>query len=190
MIAERPARTRILETAANLFYQQGLRAVGIDEIVARSGVAKTTLYAHFQSKDLLIAAYLQRNSYGLHRIFEEALVAFTGTPEGAFDHVFAMIAESCASPTFRGCPYINFAVEFPDRSHPGWDVCQEHRRWLHGLFARLASDEEMHDPEGLAGQLCLLYDAAMVGSMIDGTGRSAARARETAASLVSVAIPQ
>jgi AcrR family transcriptional regulator len=183
------ARTRILNTADQLFYQRGLHAVGVDEIVARSQVAKTTLYAHFGSKDALIAAYLQRQSESWQRILEAKLREFPGTPAEAIDFVFRLLETGCAETSFRGCPYINFAVEFPDRSHPGWAVCLNHRRWLHQVLRDLAAAGGASEPDHLAEQLCLLYDASMVGSLFDGNGRSAEVMRGTASTPVRAACP-
>jgi AcrR family transcriptional regulator len=184
---EQSARTRILDTADHLFYQRGLHAVGVDEIVARSQVAKTTLYAHFKSKDALIAAYLQRQSDSWQRMLEAKLGEFPGSPVQAIDFVFSLIEEGCAETSFRGCPYINFASEIPDRSHLGWEVCLNHRRWLHETLRDLAAAGGAGDPDTLAEQLCLLYDASMVGSVFDGTGRSATVMRGTASTLVHAA---
>lgn len=189
MITEAPAKMRILTTASHLFYQRGLHAVGVDEVVARSGVAKTTLYAHFRSKDELIAAYLARQSGSWRALLEEKLAAFDGTPAESLDYVFQLIEGGCAEDSFRGCPFINFVVEYPDRTHPAWEVCLTHRRWLHQLLQNQAQVGCAIDPAGLADQLCLLYDAAMVGSMFDGNGRSARVMRDAAATLVQAAIP-
>jgi AcrR family transcriptional regulator len=189
MSTETPVRDRILDTADQLFYQRGLHAVGIDEIVDRSGAAKTTLYAHFKSKDLLIARYLQRRSDDWRVYLEAELEAFEGSAREKIDRIFQILAGGCAEPAFRGCPFINFAVEYPDRVHPGWQVCLEHRRWFHGLLAGIATEGGAPDPAGLADQLCLLYDAAMVGSMFDETGQCGRVVRSTAAALVTSAMP-
>lgn len=177
------ARKRILDTAQELFYQRGLRAVGVDEIIARSEVAKATLYAHFGSKDRLIAAYLQRQSDDLRRFIESEVMVTTPEPFARLDRIFGMIERGCADPSFRGCPFINFAVEFPDTSTPGWSVCETHRAWLRSFVADQMRAGGASEPELLAEQWCLLYDSAMVGSMFDG-GRSAQVAREMADRLV------
>jgi AcrR family transcriptional regulator len=189
MVADSPVRARILDIADELFYQRGIHAVGIDEVVARSRVAKTTLYSHFGSKDQLIAAYLRRRSETWQRYLEADLAVFPGTPLEAIDHVFEMIAEGCTMPAFRGCPFINFVVEFPDRTHPAWEVCLAHRRWLHDLLARLARAGQVAKPDHLAVQLCLLYDAAMVGSLFDDAGQSAASMRDASATLARATMP-
>lgn len=189
MTIEAPAKLRILTTASQLFYQRGLHAVGVDEIVAQSEVAKTTLYAHFRSKDELIAAYLARQSETWQVVLEEKLAEFDGTAAESLDYVFQLIEGGCAETSFRGCPFINFVVEFPDRTHLAWEVCLDHRRWLHRVLQDQARAGNAVDAAGLADQLCLLYDAAMVGSMFDLNGRSAQVMRRAAATLVQATIP-
>lgn len=186
-IVRASARSRMLDAAQDLFYQRGYRAVGIDEIIARSEVAKATLYAHFGSKDRLVAAYLQRHSDRFQIFLNEEVTKAQGGPAEKLDGAFAVVERGCANPSFRGCPFINFAVEFPDRSTPGWEVCFSHRAWLHQFIAELAREGGAVDPQLLAKQWCLLYDTAMVGSMFDG-GYSAEVAREMARTLVNAAL--
>lgn len=187
MTATAPARTRILDTADRLFYQRGLRAVGVDEIVAESGVAKTTLYAQFGSKDKLIARYLAERSRSLQEFLDRELETMSDRPAEAIVRIFELVERGCDSPHFRGCPFVNFAVEYPDRTLPGWEVCLGYRAWLHDRFASLARAGGAKVAEHLAGQLCLLYDAAMIGSMFEREGRSGNAARRTAAALVRTA---
>jgi AcrR family transcriptional regulator len=184
-----PTKMRMLDTADQLFYRQGLRAVGVDEIVARSGVAKTTLYAHFKSKDLLIAAYLQRRSEASRRFLQGEAQKVEGDAGAQIETVFSLIAQGCASDSFRGCPFVNFAVEFPDRSHPAWPVCLEYRNWVHQFFASILRSGGAARPEYIASQLCLLYDAMMIGGLFDEEGQSAAVTRETVATLMQMALP-
>jgi AcrR family transcriptional regulator len=180
-------RDRILDAADELFYARGIHAVGIDEIVARSGTAKTTLYAHFPSKDDLIAGYLERRSAEWRRHLGEELERRDGTPAERIEAVFAVLAEGCAAPGFRGCPFINAAAEYPDPTHPGRVVADAHRQWVRDLLAGLAAEAGASAPDALARQLILLYDAAMVGSQFDPGGLAPASAREAARTLVDAA---
>jgi AcrR family transcriptional regulator len=187
MSSTKKPRDRILETADELFYTRGLHAVGIDEIVARSGTAKTTLYAHFPSKDDLIASYLQRRSEEWRQHMEAELARRDGTAVERIDAVFTILAEGCATPDFRGCPFINAAAEYPDPGHPGRVVADAHRQWVRDLLAGLAGEAGIAEPEALAGRLSLLYDAAMVGAQFDPSGLAPASAREAARTLVEAA---
>ncbi|MGH2551775.1 MAG: TetR/AcrR family transcriptional regulator [Thermomicrobiales bacterium] len=187
MIAETSAKIRILNVADELFYQRGLHAVGVDEIVARSGVAKTTLYAHFKSKDLLIASYLQRRSDDWRSFLEHALRDSHSTAAEKIDQIFAFLADGCADPAFRGCPFINFMAEYADPDHPARSVCLEHRRWLHGFLAEIARDGGASDPGLMATQLCHLYDSAMTAAMYEQDDESAKAIRTTLCAIVSLA---
>jgi AcrR family transcriptional regulator len=180
-------RARILRVADQLFYSRGLRAVGVDEIVARSETAKASLYSHFPTKDALIAGYLRERSDGWKAHLESELERRGGSPVERLDQVFAILAEGCATPGFRGCPFINAAVEFPDPSHPARVVGTQHRAWVRGVLVTLARQAEIADPERLADQLCLLYDSAMVGTQLSGTAAAAVTAREAAQLLVAAA---
>lgn len=186
-ITKKP-RDRILDAADELFYARGIHAVGIDEIVARSGTAKTTLYAHFPSKDDLIAGYLQRRSDEWRQHLGEELARRGGTPVERIDAVFAVLAEGCASPGFRGCPFINATAEYPDPTHPGRVVADAHRQWVRDLLAGLAAEAGAAEPDALAGQLILLYDAAMVGTQFNPRGGAHTSARKAARTLVNAAV--
>jgi len=177
-------RDRILDVADELFYGRGIHAVGVDEIVARSGAAKTTLYAHFTSKDQLIASYLQRRSDGWRVYLERELARFGSAPVARIDRVFELLTEGCASPTFRGCPFINAAAEFPDAHHPARMVVAAHRSWLRQLFTDLAIEAEANDPPTLAVWLCMLYDATMITAHLDPGEDAASKSRDAARVLV------
>ena len=181
-------RERILDAADELFYARGIHAVGIDEIVARSGTAKTTLYAHFPSKDDLIASYLQRRSEDWRKYLSEELAHRGGTAAERIDAVFMVLGEGCATPGFRGCPFINATAEYPDPAHPARVVADAHRQWVRDLLAGLAAEASAADPDALAGRLTLLYDAAMVGAQFDPGGPAPVSAREAARTLVEAAV--
>jgi AcrR family transcriptional regulator len=181
-------RERILRVADELFYSRGLRAVGVDEIVARSETAKASLYAHFPTKDALIADYLRQRSDDWKAHLGAELERRGGSPVERIDHVFAILAEGCATPGFRGCPFINAAVEFPDPAHPARVVGSRHRAWVRALLLDLAERAGLEDRDRLADQLSLLYDSAMVGTQLSGTPASALTARDAAGLLVDAAV--
>ena len=181
-------RDRILEVADELFYSRGIHTVGIDEIVALAGTAKATLYAHFPSKDALIATYLQRRSEEWREYMNEELAKRGGSPRQRLDNVFAILAESCATPGFRGCPFINATAEYPNPEHPGRVIADAHRQWVRDLLADLARDAGAADADALASQLVLLYDAAMVGAQFNPEGNAPANACAAARLLANVAI--
>src|SRR5215467_5018828 len=113
------ARKRILETADRLFYQEGVRAVGIDRIIAEAGVAKMSLYKHFPSKDDLILAVLKYREEAVLEFFRSAMERHRKKAKDPLGAFFAALKDLFESPGFRGCPFQNAAVELADPTHPG-----------------------------------------------------------------------
>jgi AcrR family transcriptional regulator len=183
-----PARERLLRIADELFYARGLHAVGIDEIIEKSGAAKATLYAHFSTKDDLIASYLRRRSVRWREHMTARLAASQASPIERIDSVFAILAEGCGTPGFRGCPFINAAVEYPDPRHPASLAGSEHRQWILELFRSLVVEAKIRQPDRLAAQLALLYDSAMVGTQMNRNPTAASHARDIARILVEAAL--
>lgn len=181
-----PARERILDVTDRLFYERGIHAVGVDTVVAEGRVAKTTLYSHFRSKDELIAAYLRRRSERWLAFVDEQLAAQGGPPAERLLRVFDLLGDWFAEPGYRGCPFINACAEFSDADHPASVVTREHRGRLSARFVDLADQAGAKEPDRLAAQLMLLYDAAMVSAQID-PGLSAARTACDAASVLLAA---
>src|ERR1700680_3352151 len=110
--APRSARERILETASALFYQQGARAVGIDTVIAKSGVAKMSLYRSFRSKDDLIAACLGQRDQSYWQWFDGVVAQHPGDPRGQLRGVIRGIAKRTSKPGYRGCFFLNTARDY------------------------------------------------------------------------------
>lgn len=184
---ERPgsaARERILETAARLFYRDGYHAVGVDTIVAESGVAKMTLYRHFPSKDNLIATYLERTNEQL-LAWIEGLIAPHDEPRKALEAVFEGVAKLASSPECLGCAFVGAAVEFPEPDHPGHRAAAEHKRAIVGRLSRLAARAGARDPNGLAEELLLIMDGAWSAARVFGPGSHGRRASVAAKALIA-----
>ena len=182
-----PPRERLLRIADELFYARGLHAVGIDEIIEKSGAAKATLYAHFPTKDDLIAGYLRQRSVQWREHMTARLAEAPASPIERIDAVFAILADGCGTRGFRGCPFINAAVEYPDPRHPASLAGSEHRQWILGLFRSLVVEAKIRQPDRVAAQLALLYDSAMVGTQMNRNPAAAAHARDVARVLVDTA---
>src|ERR1700685_3146817 len=112
------AAQRIRETARDLFYRQGIRAVGVDEIVARAGVTKPSLYRSFASKDELAAAYLRDYDVEFWERLEHTIAGHAGAPRAQLHAVFERLARRAVEPDYRGCGLTNAAVEYPEPNHP------------------------------------------------------------------------
>src|SRR6516164_6679622 len=102
----KPVRERILETAAEMFYRDGIRAVGIDAIIARSGVAKMSLYRHFSSKDALVAAWLEDRNAFFWRRWDRAEASRGDDPRSRLEGILDMIAATVSQRQWRGCPFL------------------------------------------------------------------------------------
>lgn len=159
-------RERILDTASGLFYREGVRAVGVDLVVAAAGVAKTSLYRHFRTKDDLIAAFLKREDEDFWRVWGEVADRHADDPAGELDAHMAWIAERVARPHYRGCPQLNVAAEFPQADHPARLVAKAHKTELRDRLLGIAQRLGVARAETLAGQLAVLINGAFVSGPI------------------------
>ncbi len=160
-------RERILETAFTLFYQQGYRTTGINQIIAESGVAKASFYAHFPSKDDLLRAYAQTQAA---REFAElkAFVEKVPHPRKRFFAAFQTLRPWLESTRFRGCPFQNLMVEVPPEAKETRQVGAQHRENLRGLFREVTRNLIAHDArlrhldvERVVDTYLLLFDGAI-----------------------------
>lgn len=153
-------RERILSTAGILFYREGTRAVGVDLIVARSGVAKTSLYRHFSTKDELIEAFLRREDEDFWRRWD--LTAAQCTAAGQeLEAQLQWIGDRIARVDYRGCPQINIAAEYSDKNHPARKVAVAHKAELRRRFGTIALAMGLSDPELFALRLAIVVDGAL-----------------------------
>ncbi|WP_202638195.1 TetR/AcrR family transcriptional regulator [Bailinhaonella thermotolerans] len=166
---ESPARRRILDTAAALFYAEGVHAVGIDRIIAEAAVAKATFYHHFPAKDELVRAYLERE-FERQRGALEAVRAASGGPREALLAIFDALAANGAAAGFRGCPFTNAAAEYPDPAHPVRRTIAAYRDWNRGLFQELCAGAGDPAPGRTAVLLMMIRDGIVVGSDLDDPG--------------------
>jgi AcrR family transcriptional regulator len=152
----------MLATARALFYSDGVRGVGIDRIIAESGVAKATFYHHFASKDDLVCAYLEERSLA-ERAQAERIRRDGAPPLAKILALFEVIGEVACRTGFRGCAFINAAAEYPDPAHPVRQVITGHRRWFRGLLHDLLTAAQHPDAERTAAMLAVLRDGLVVG---------------------------
>jgi AcrR family transcriptional regulator len=157
-----PAKGRILDTANELFYEDGIRNVGVDRIIAASAVTKATFYQHSRAKDNLIVEYIQSRHESV-RADIEAIVATAPNPRAALNEFVAAIAAEIAAPGFRGCPFINAAAEFPEAEHPVRKVVTAHREWYVDTLADMLRRLGHPVPGDAADELLLARDGALSG---------------------------
>lgn len=161
------ARQQILETASELFYQKGIQHVGINEVIAESGVAKRTLYRWFPSKDLLIEEVMNYRAAQWIRWFETAVSERGNTPKERLLSTFDVLREWYASPNFRGCPFINAVLEIADASHKAHQVSIDLRESIRQIIMQLAAEAGIKNPDFFSRQYLLLIGGASLMATIE-----------------------
>lgn len=160
-------KEKLLQTAAQLFYQHGYRAVGVDTIAAESGIGKMTLYRHYPSKDDLIVAYLRQSDALFWRQWEQ-ITAGIETPREQLLAFFGALQEYALTPACHGCPFLNVATEYPQPDYLGHRVALAHKQAVRARFVQLAQAAGAAQPQALADALLLLMDGAyMAARMFD-----------------------
>src|SRR6476661_1784985 len=178
------ARQRILETADRLFYQEGVRAVGIDRIIAEAEVAKMSLYKHFPSKDDLILAVLKYREEGVLEFFRAAMERHAKKAKNPLRAFFAALKDFFESPGFRGCPFQNAAVELADPDHPGTDFVRGHKQRFSKFLQGLVEESVGKAATKVAPAVSILVEGAIVTAVIQGSPEAADVARDAALKLV------
>lgn len=179
-----PPRQRILDTAFRLFYAHGPRGVGVDTVVAESGVAKATLYKHFPRKDDLVLAYLDRVDGVWFGQLRACARAAGHDPRDQLVGLFDALATAARRPGYHGCAFLNTAAE----SDSGSDVharTVEHKAVVRAWVADLARRAGADDPQLLARQLTLLLDGGLAAGVLDADPAAADAARRAARVLVT-----
>jgi len=168
---EKRAGERVFEVAADLFYRESIRAVGVETIVNQAGVAKISLYRSYASKDDLIVAYLEDRNETYWRAIDRLLARKEGDPRAQLKMLVDHIADRATTPGYRGCPFINYAAEFPDPSHPGHRVATANKQRMRDRLAGLVTAVGIRDAARLADAVFLIIDGAYASSQTLG-GRS------------------
>jgi len=180
--ASRPsARKRIFNTASELFYRKGIRAVGVETIAAEADTTKMSLYRNFPSKDVLVAEWLREHDATFWQTWEAMASRHPDDPRKQLKAAFALLARHVADPEARGCPMANAAVELTEKTHPARKVIEEHKAKLRSRLAAVCARMKARDPRLLADHLFLLMEGAQVTTQtlgVSGPAKNVARAAE------------
>jgi AcrR family transcriptional regulator len=178
-----PAGERLVETAGQLFYAHGIRAVGVELIAERAGTTKKTLYDRFGSKDALVALYLRRRAERWQRVVLGWLAAH---PEPGVERALAVFdaLEDWLSEQWRGCAFVNAYAEIGGTDHPALPVVRSEKEWMRRLFVALLVEAGYRDADRLGAQLHLLYEGAVVLLTAGDEPQALALARRAAAALL------
>jgi AcrR family transcriptional regulator len=161
-----PVRRRLVEAASALFYSEGIRGVPIERVLDQANVTRSTMYRYFDSKDALVVAYIGAEDEALRASFAEAVATVT-TPEELLTLVVATITRDVCRPGFRGCPFMNAAVEYPDPGHPVRKAVAAHRAWFQEALQRTLESAHHPDPARGSRALVTLRDGSMMGGYLD-----------------------
>lgn len=178
------AADKIRETARDLFYREGIRAVGVDEIVAKAGATKPSLYRTFKSKDELAAAVLREGADAFWSRFDAAVAEHPGDPRAQVLAYLEGLAQRAAQDDYRGCPLSNAAVEYPEHGHLARVTAQEHKADLRERLRGMATEMGADDANGLADALLLLLEGAFLTSQLFDEDRPTAEVARAAAKLI------
>jgi len=180
-------RDQLLDTAVDLFFRHGCHTTGIDKLLAEAGVAKMTLYKHFNSKEELILAAAQRRSEQMRDEFLQFIAGEELSPAQRLLAIFDYLEKRVDKCPFLGDPFVNLSVEFPDLAHPIHQAAAEHKRLVLGYVMEQAKGAAAADAENLARQLLVLLQGATVVVQVTGEKQFAKSARAAAASLIAQA---
>jgi AcrR family transcriptional regulator len=179
------ARERVLSTAYGLFSREGVRAVGVDTIIAEAGVAKMTFYRHFPSKNDLVLAFLQRREeLWTHDWLEAEVKRRATSPSSQLLAIFDVFDEWFRTPDFEGCSFINVMLETADRSDPVYRAGVAYLAGIRHFLEDLARRARIADPEGFARKWHILMKGSIVAAG-EGDRDAARRARDVAALALS-----
>jgi AcrR family transcriptional regulator len=180
-----PGAERLLAAASELFYREGIHAVGVDTIATAAGVTKKTLYDQFGSKEALAVAYLRRRDARWRHYLASGLQSETHGSARRILAVFDISARWTLENSTKGCSAINARAEVSDAAHPVAAEAARQKTWMRDVFERLCREAGLAGPVDLADILMLLYEGALVTTGMGTFADPFAAARAAAAALLS-----
>lgn len=180
-LSKRPARDRIFETARELFYQHGIRAVGVETIASEADATKMTLYRNFPSKDELVAEVLREQERDYWAWWEEVTSCCCTDPRKQLEAIFDAFETKACNADIHGCPLSNAAIELHEENHPAQVVSVNYKKELHRRLSDLTRRAGAKDDD-LADSLMLLMEGAYISRVtlgVAGPVRAVARSART-----------
>lgn len=176
-------RDHIIETASRLFYRSGIRAVGMDLVIAEANIAKATLYRYFPTKEQLVVEYLQARSGRVLAAMEEAAAA-GAYPVKRVASLFRLLEQDAKSSEFRGCAFV-LAVAEHEESEAIRTVARGHKDAVRRIFLDAISESRKSGAKRLSEQLALLYDGALSSILVYRNPQAARNAALVAGELLA-----
>ncbi len=189
MTAVPNTRERIVSAAAKLFYSEGIRAVSVDAVAEAAGVTKRTLYYHFESKDELIAAYLDVRDQPNLKLFRKWFVETEGDVMAKVEAIFRNLARAARHPKWKGCGFLRVSAELANMpGHPAIRIGATHKKKFEDWLRQIFEAERIADAEALARQVLLLLDGSFAVVLLHRDPTYMETAGTAAASLVKLAL--
>lgn len=170
---------KILNTAEDLFYQEGIQSVGIDKIIKEAGVAMNTLYKYFPSKDILIEQYLKNRDIKWRAWFNSYIKDNISLKENIlslFDALDTWFNQS----SFRGCAFINGSGELGETKPYIYEISKFHKESIYNDIYKLFKKSNIQNADKLSKQILILIEGAIVTAYINNDKKSAVYAKDTA----------
>jgi len=179
---ESPTRKRIVDAASKLFYAEGIRAVSVDAVAQKAGLTKRTLYYHFESKDELVAAYLEARDQPNLKLMSGWFDAAEGGLPQKLEAIFVNLARAARHPRWKGCGFLRTAAELAALpGHPAIKIGARHKAGFESWLSGACANHGAAEPAELARQIVLLMDGAFAIMLIhrdpayvEAAGRAAA----------------
>lgn len=177
-------RAHLIEVAAGLFNRYGYHAAGVDQVIAEAGIAKTTLYRHFRSKEDLIVAVLRRIDEQYRDDMRAAVDRTAGHPKQKLLATFDFLESWFRTSTFFGCPFMSAVGEYGERNNPVFQEAAVHKRLMVAYFEELARAAALKDPRWVAEEVNFLHEGATAVAHVSGNPEEARKAKSIAVRLI------
>ncbi len=177
-------REHLIDVASRIFNRLGYHGAGIDQVIAESGIAKTTLYRYFESKEDLIVAVLRRIDEQYRDQMRQTVDKLAPSLKDKLITTFDFLETWFSDNEFYGCPFMSAAAEYSDRLSPVFMEASTHKRLVLTYFEELARAGEFNDPKRIANEVNLLHEGATAIAHITGDPQEAIRAKCIAQTLI------
>ena len=181
-------RDYLIDIAMRMFNRRGYHATGVDQIMEETGIAKTTLYRHFASKEELIVAALAKTDESARDEMRAYVERASDDPRERLLATFGQLDIWLKDGEFRGCPFVAAAGEFGDATNPVFQQAKLHKRLYLAYFEELIRAARIPDPKRIAAQIIMLHEGAIAFAQILGSEGVASTAREAAERLIDAGI--
>lgn len=177
-------RDELVQKSLTAFYQNGFHATGMDSLVEKTGISKTSMYKHFRTKEDLILATLRMRDETFRNWLFRKMESLATTPQGQLLAMFDALGEWFKQPDFQGCMFIKASSEYQSADHPIHQQSADHKHLLERHLSKIAQKAGLTDPDLIARQLLLLKEGAIITAHLNHTENPAADAKAAAEILI------